>query len=96
MYEWSSVSTLDAEYAKRRGHLMQTVFDEAAVQFVSLKVSERVSRHPFLTADYAYRLAPSYDADAWEYMLRDDELKPVPGMAAEADRLGRALKALKQ
>lgn len=96
MHEWSMVSNLDAEYAKRRGHLMQTVFDEAAVQFVSLKVSERVSRHPFLTADYAYRLAPSYDADSWEYMLRDEDLKQVPKWTSEADRLGRALKALKQ
>lgn len=96
MHEWSMVSNLDAEYAKRRGHLMQTVFDEAAVQFVSLKVSDRVSRHPFLTADYAYRLAPSYDADQWELMLRDDDLKQVPQWSAEADRLGRALKALKQ
>jgi tetratricopeptide (TPR) repeat protein len=94
MQEWSRVSQLDPEYARRRGHLMQTVFDEAAVQFVSMKVAERLNKHPLPTASFVYKLAPSYDVDRWEVVISDAELKSVPAWSQEADRLERNLKAL--
>lgn len=92
--EWSMVSRLDAEYAKKRGALQQSVFDETAINFVTLKVWERVSMLPLKSPDYQYKLCAGYDTEEWGLIIKDEQLAPVPKLTREADQFERSLRAL--
>ncbi len=92
--EWSMVSRLDAEYAKKRGALQQSVFDETAINFVSMRVWERISMLPLKTPNYQFRLSAGYDTEEWDLVIGDSNLAPIPKLSREADQMERSLRAL--
>lgn len=92
--EWSLVSQIDPEYAARRGDLMRSAFDETALSYVPLRISDRMFGFALATADFRYRLAPGYHADRWDLIIEDEDLAPVPDMADEIHYLERNLRGL--
>lgn len=96
MQEWGTVTRLDPEYAKRRGKLMQSVFDESAVTFFPLRIAERSASYQLKTGPFLYKVDGGYDTDDWELILEDESLAKVPDITREADHTERMLRALKQ
>lgn len=94
MMEWSNVTRIDPEYAKKRGKLQQSVFDESAVTFFPLNIAERAASYPLKTGPYLYKVDGGYDTEDWELIL-DEELAKVPQISREVDHVERKLRALK-
>jgi hypothetical protein len=94
--EWTMISRLDPEYAKKRGELsMNTVFDESAINFVEMRSWERISMMPLKTPGYLHRLSPGYDTEDWDLIIEDKQLAAVPSMVREAEEIERNLRSLK-
>lgn len=95
MMEWSTVTRLDPEYAKKRGKLQQSVFDESAVSFFTINLAERAASYPLRTGPFLYKVDGGYDTEDWELVLEDEGLARVPSIAKEADHFERKLRALR-
>ncbi len=92
--EWALVSRLDPDYARRRGELLTTAFDESAVEFIPLKGTDRVTPFAARTASCLPRLATGYATERWELILSDDKLAKVQKQQEELARAQRQLHAL--
>ena len=94
MEEWTTVSRLDPAYVKRRGSAVQKEYDETAVTFVDIIISERAIQLPVRTPEFLYQLSSGYDTDEWDIVVTDKTLQKVPEYIRDARRIERNLQAL--
>ena len=94
MVEWATVTKLDPAYVRRRGSAVQKEYDETAVTFVDIIISERAIQLPARTSDFLYQLSPGYDTDEWDVVVSDKSLEQVPEYIRDARRIERNLQAL--
>lgn len=92
--EWTLVTRLDPNYARRRGKSQQSEFDETVVEFVPIDTAARAMPVPVKTADYLSRYVFGYGLDDWHLVLSDPALAAVPEMARQARHLERQLNSL--
>lgn len=94
MREWTLVTKLDSNYARRRGAAQQSEFDETVVEYVPIDTAARALPNPVKTPDYLFRYVFGYDLDDWNLILGDPALAAIPDLARQARRLERQLNAL--
>ena len=93
MEEWALVTRLDPVYARKRGAKQQSEFDDSAVQFQHLNVTERTEEIPSPIPDALYELSSGYGYDTWDIMTKDHDIAAIPQLQATVWDLERRLHA---
>lgn len=92
--EWTMVTRLDPDYARRRGKAQQTEFDDTMVAYVPIDIAVRAMAVPAKTSGYLTRYAPSYDVDEMDLVISEEMLQEIPELTREAHRLERLINSL--
>ncbi len=95
MAEWKNVAHLSADYFKTRSSKQQSEYDESAVEYVQLTVTERAVHSAPSTGDFMFAVLPGYGVDKWEFLINDEDLGAIPALKDQHARVSRSLRALK-
>lgn len=92
--EWTMVTRIDPDYARRRGKSQQTEFDDTMIAYIPIDVAVRAMPLPAKTAGYLTRYVPSYDIEEMDLVIGEENLQSIPEMTREAHRLERLIHSL--
>jgi hypothetical protein len=95
MTEWKNVAHLSADYFKTRSSKQQSEYDESAVDYVPMTVTERAVHSAPSTGEFMFATLPGFSVDNWEHLVSDPDLAAIPTLQEQHARVSRSLRALK-
>ncbi len=95
MREWTEVTRVNAQYARRRGTKQQKEFDDTSIDYMPIYISERALYTQPKIPDYLAPYVPGYATAHYELMINDENLSKLETLKNQQSKIDRSIRSLK-
>lgn len=93
LVEWTRVSALDPNYARRRGSIETATYDDTQMAFLPFNWRQHIFRIAPLTAPPRYRLMLGYNKRPWWLEIKDEDVVLLSDLERDVEHWERATNA---